>query len=75
MNLTRSQDGSLTLPASLINTLHSDVFHVRVENNAITLVPEISKRRSLEGFIGSGKGLFGSVEEIDAMIRDIRNED
>jgi hypothetical protein len=73
MNLTRASDGSLTLPASLIDTLPSDVFHVRVDKNAITLVPEIGKRRDF--ISGEWKGLFGSVEEIDAMIRDIRSED
>jgi hypothetical protein len=31
-------------------------------------------RRSLESFIGAGKGGFGSAEEVDAYIRGLRDE-
>ncbi|MGB7160501.1 MAG: hypothetical protein WBD40_20720 [Tepidisphaeraceae bacterium] len=30
--------------------------------------------RSLVSFIGAGRGLFGSVEEVDGYIRELRDE-
>ena len=40
----------------------------------VLVEPQPSVRRSLSSFIGSGRGCFSSVEEVDAYIREQRDE-
>ena len=81
MNMTRSADGSLTLPASLINTLpRSEVSNVTVDDNKISLVPENTsehKSHGLKKWLGAGTwaGRFKSEEDIVKHIRKMRDED
>jgi hypothetical protein len=45
-----------------------------VEADVVVLVPAAAlRKRSLVEFIGAGKGLFKSAEEVDAYIREERD--
>lgn len=83
------EKGQVTIPAAVreqIAAQTGDVFEVVVKDGAIVLMPREVISRSLprakegrEGvdissWIGSGKGLFDTPEDVDAFIRSERDK-
>ena len=86
MALVKMKDkGQVTIPASvrgLIDAATGDVFDVVVRDGNIVFMPQTVTARqakpSRKGidigpWIGSGKGMFRSVDEIDAFVRSGRD--
>ena len=87
MALVKMKDkGQVTIPASvrgLIDATTGDVFDVVVRDGNIVFMPQAVMARpakparkgiDIGPWIGSGKGMFQSVDEIDAFIRSERDQ-
>ena len=79
-------NGQITLPANIrrqIQAHKGDIFNFEVVNGRVVMTPQMqagrhpqtkqSKCADITKYIGSMKGKFGSVEEIDAYIRNERD--
>ncbi len=79
------QKYQVTIPASVreeIGLHEGDTLEARVEDGHIVLIPQQMIAREtgrkgqapLSSYIGSAKGLYGSPREVDAYIRNQREE-
>ncbi len=89
MQVKLKANGQITVPASLLKQIAAvsgDFFDVTIvegkivlsphrgEVKQITKLPMRKKSVDISKYIGSGKGLFKSVEEIDELIRFERDQ-
>ena len=83
---TLKEKGQITVPANIrrqIQAHKGDIFNFEVVNGRVVMTPQMPagshpKTKQRKGadigrYIGSMKGQFGSVEEIDAYIRNERD--
>jgi AbrB family looped-hinge helix DNA binding protein len=88
MHVRLKDKGQVTIPASVrsaIDATVGDVFEVALDDGNIILRPQQMSRKApsktkskakgvdIAGWIGSGKGLFKTVDEVDAFIRAERD--
>lgn len=82
---TLKEKRQITVPMAICNQVHADkgdIFNFEVEDNKIIMTlekmapvtKEIPQRKSLDisEYIGSMRGMFGSIEEIDEYIHNER---
>jgi AbrB family looped-hinge helix DNA binding protein len=87
MEIVRLKEkGQITIPAALreeLNAQVGDFFSASVEDGAVILKPQTmsdpvsrseSPRKDLSSWFGSAKGVYASVEEIDAFIKAERDQ-
>lgn len=84
---TLKDKGQITLPSAVRKQLHvdkGDIFNFEVVEGQVIMTPQKiiptndqsapkHKQVDISKYIGAGKGLYGSVEEIDAHIRKERD--
>ena len=83
---TLKDNGQITLPANIrrqIQAHKGDIFNFEVVNGRVVMTPHMQavtqprtkqrKGADIGRYIGSMKGQFGSVEEIDEYIRNERD--
>ena len=86
---TLKDKGQITLPSSIRKRLHADkgaIFNFEIVDGKVImtlqkLIPEnvnnktsnVKKHIDISKYIGAGKGVYGSVEEIDNYIRKERD--
>ena len=86
---TLKDKGQITLPSSIRKRIHADkgdIFHFEIVDgkvimtlqklipaNASKKVSDVNKHIDMSKYIGAGKGIYGSVEEIDGYIRKERD--
>jgi AbrB family looped-hinge helix DNA binding protein len=87
MEIVRLKEkGQITIPAALreeLNAQVGDFFSASVEDGAVILKPQTlsdpqlqsdKPKKNLSSWFGSAKGVFSSVEEIDAFIKAERDQ-
>ena len=83
---TLKEKGQITVPANIrrqIQAHKGDIFNFEVVNGRVVMTPQMQTGRQPQAkqrkgadigrYIGSMKGKFGSVEEIDEYIRNERD--
>lgn len=73
--------GQLTIPAQILqqwNIKPYEQVEVSFQNGVVMMVParrkQATKRKSLAGFAGIGRGMWGNTqEEVQVSIRNLRN--
>jgi AbrB family looped-hinge helix DNA binding protein len=87
MEIVRLKEkGQITIPAALreeLNARVGDFFSASVEDGAVILKPQTlsdpqpqrdKPKKDLSSWFGSAKGVYASVEEIDAFIKAERDQ-